>query len=156
MTKVYYWKSELSKKTDQELFQIYIGFPKQLHKDKRYLAGRLLESRDFRFDHIEEYKKKWELEKWQEFSNKNGLSLSSFFSHHRKLFATLIIASFLLIFFEVFQLFPTLNWSFLKNEVVLISLNIISLAGIFAIIGFVIYLSINLNKIKRKQQILDL
>ena len=156
MTKVYSWKSELSKKTNQEIFEIYIGFPKQFYKGKRYQAGRILEARDFKFDQIIMYKTKWELEKLQEFSTKNGLSIGAFFSHHRRLFISLVTASIVLIIFEIFQLFPPLNWTLIKNEAVLISLNIISLAGLLSIIGFVVYLSINLSKIRRKRRTLEL
>ena len=156
MTKVYHWKSELSKKTDRELFRIYIGFQNQYHRDQRYLAGRILESRGFQFDQIRVYKRQWELQELREFSTKNGLSITAFFAHHKSLFVSLVTASLILIVFEIFQLFPALNWTLIKNEAVLISLNIISLLGLISIIGFVVYLSINLSKLRRKRRTLEL
>jgi len=59
------WKTEFKRKTEEELFQIYCGFPKSYHVSKRYYAARVLESRDFKFNQISVYKEKWRQEKLQ-------------------------------------------------------------------------------------------
>lgn len=70
------WSLELSKKSEEELFNIYTGHPKHLPKRIRYQAGRILENRDFQFDQVPEYKETWEEQKLRERST----ALSTFFS----------------------------------------------------------------------------
>ena len=77
MARKYDWKTELKSKTEEELFQIYCGFPKSYHVSKRYYAARILESRDFKFNQVSTYKKKWRQEKLQ----KQAAPISSIFAN---------------------------------------------------------------------------
>jgi hypothetical protein len=62
MKKDYYnWEEICRKKSDKELYRIYKG-KTLLDKEATGYALRELERRDFKFDEIDKYKKKWELE----------------------------------------------------------------------------------------------
>jgi len=78
MAKNYNWKLELSSKTDEELFNIYLGTPKHLNKNIRYLACRILENRDFQFDQISSYQETWKQEKLRQRNNSSSTIFSNF------------------------------------------------------------------------------
>jgi len=77
MGKNYDWKIDFSNKSEEELFNIYLGSPHHFPKNMRYYAGRILEGRDFQFDQINQYKKEWELEK----QTQKSPSVSAIFSN---------------------------------------------------------------------------
>lgn len=78
MAEKYNWKLELSRKSDEELFNIYLGTPKHLAKNIRYLACRILENRDFHFDQINDYKETWKQEKLRQKNNSSSTIFSNF------------------------------------------------------------------------------
>jgi len=62
MKKDYYnWEEICRKKSDKELYRIYKG-KTLLDKEAKAYALKELKRRDFKFDEIDKYKKKWELE----------------------------------------------------------------------------------------------
>lgn len=65
MSPIYDCMDKLSTKSDQELFYIYRGSQNPRPITERYLAARILESRDFRFKDIHAYITKWEKEKYK-------------------------------------------------------------------------------------------
>jgi len=58
----YDWKIICQKKTDKELYLIYLG-KKNLSQEARIFAEEELKNRNFDFENIEKHQKKWELEK---------------------------------------------------------------------------------------------
>lgn len=156
MTKVYECKSDLSDKSDEELFLIYSGSPVHLHKSIRYNAGRILENRGFQFQNIGVYKKKWELEKWQQntMGSKNNLVL--FFHQHKLLSILFLSASSILIFLGLYQAYPISQWIINFDDILLFTLNILSFASLFFIFVFIGYFSRSISKLKRKRRIFEL
>jgi len=77
MAKKYDWKTALKGKSEEELFNIYCGYPKHFQIDVRYFAARVLESRDFKFKEVSAYKEKWRQEKLQ----KQAVPISSIFTN---------------------------------------------------------------------------
>ena len=77
MAEKYDWKTDLKAKSEEELFNIYCGYPKHLHISLRYYAARVLESRDFKFREILAYKEKWRQEKLQ----RQAVPISSIFTN---------------------------------------------------------------------------
>ena len=156
MVKIRKLKSKLNKKTDQELFYIYCGYKKQLPKNVRYLAGRLLEERSFQFNDISTYKKNWAQKKWKQ----NNSPISDYFSHfinqHKTLSVIISMAGLILLFFTFFQVSPQLRWAINFNEMMLFAINILSFASLFIIFGFIGYLSRNIHKIKQEKRMMEL
>ncbi len=156
MVKIRKLKSKLNKKTDQELFYIYCGYKKQLPKEIRYLAGRLLEERSFHFNDISTYKNKWEQEKWKQNNSHTSDYFSHFINQHKTLSVIIGIAGLILLFFTIFQISPQLRWAINFNEMILFAINIISFASLFIIFWFIGYLSKNIHKMKQEKRMMKL
>jgi len=131
---------EMSTKTDEELFYIYRGNPKHLSIKERYIAARILESRDFRFKDIHHYINKWEQEKLEHSSHNGKLNYSFLF---KKIDLITILMFLALIFLSLLVIIPvffpgsTLAFSFTGD--IWFFLNILSFLVFFYIFGFISY-----------------
>lgn len=153
MVRIYKCKDELSTMSDKELFHIYCGYPIHRPKEERYLAVRILESRDFQFKKIDVYKRKWELEKWSDLNKKPKFSLSSS-SFSNKLIIFLLFMAFLLI--SVFVINPVFfsngKLPFSSNGEVWYFLNIFSFVVFIYIFGLIGYIGKFISKLKTKKK----
>ncbi len=157
MNQIYNCLDTLSEKTDQELFSIYCGYPKHRPLDERYMAARILESRDFRFQDIQTYKAQWEEENW------NNRSVSSKFNQHAISFLR-NISSWLLLLVFVALAVVILAQLFISNGQWILSyggdlwffLNILSFVALFYVFGFIGYFSRSFGKLKRKKKEFEL
>ncbi len=157
MVRIYKCKDELSNMSDKELFHIYCGYPVHRPKEERYLAVRILESRDFQFKKIASYKKEWELEKWSDLNKKPKFSLSSS-SFYNKLIFFLLFMAFLLI--TVFVINPVFfsngKFSFSSNGEVWYFLNIFSFVVFIYIFGIIGYIGNFISKFRNKKKIINM
>lgn len=152
MGEIYDCMDELSTKTDEELFYIYRGNPKHLSIDKRYMAARILESRDFRFKDIHHYINKWEQERFSRSSNNGKLNYSFLFKKidliTLLMFLALIFLSFVVI---VPVFFPNSTLAFSFSGDIWFFLNVLSFLVFFYIFGFISYF-VRIIKNFRKQR----
>lgn len=157
MVRIYKCKDELSTKSDKELFHIYCGYPIHRPKEERYLAARILESRDFQFKEIATYKRKWELEQWSHLNKKPQFSLSSS-SFYNKLIIFLLFMAFLLI--TVFVINPVFfsdgKLSFSSNDEVWYFLNIFSFVVFIYLFGFIGYIGKFISKFRTKKKVINM
>ncbi|NPD44690.1 MULTISPECIES: hypothetical protein [unclassified Lentimicrobium] len=153
MVRLYKCKDELSTMSDKELFHIYCGYPIHRPKEERYLAARILESRDFKFKKIAIYKQKWELETWNNLNKKPSFSLRSS-SFYNKLIIFLLFMAFLLITIFVINpvFFSNGNFSFSSNGDVWYFLNIFSFVAFIYIFGFIGYIGKFISKFRTKKK----
>jgi len=157
MVRIYKCKDELSIMSDKELFHIYCGYPIHRPKEERYLAVRILESRDFQFKKIDVYKQKWKLEKRSELNKKPRFSISSS-SFYNKLIIFLLFMAFLLI--TVFVINPVFfsngKLSFSSNDEVWYFLNIFSFVVFIYIFGFIGYIGKFISKFRTKKKVFNM
>lgn len=157
MVQIYNCMDVLSAKCDEELFHIYCGHPYQRPKEERYLAARILESRDFKFKKIRTYKRKWESEKWKKKSWTIQLQFSMI-GQQSKIISTLLLLGLLLMLLFVISPFFTENGfnSFAFNGDVWFFLNILSFVIFFYIFGFIGYISRFVSKLRKKKRVFEL
>jgi hypothetical protein len=157
MNQIYNCLDTLSEKTDEELFGIYCGYSKNRTLDERYIAARILESRDFKFQEIRTYRLKWEKDNWDNRSN------TSKFHHHILIFLRNISSYLLLLLFLalsgiiVAQLFLGHGkWMLSLSGDLWFFLNVLSFVALFYIFGFIGYFSRSFGKFKRKKKEFEL
>lgn len=156
MVKIYKMKSALNTKTDQELFNIYLGEKKLHNKEIRYLAARILEERSFRFNDVNSYHEIWNKEKALKKQERKLSSFSYYFQYHKALSISIIISVFILLFFMFFQLSPSLKWLINLNDMMLFAINILSFASLFVVFGFIGFILRNMAKTKHKKRMLEM
>lgn len=157
MVQIYNCMDVLSAKCDEELFHIYCGHPSQRPKEERYLAARILESRDFKFKEIGSYKQKWESEKWEHQSWSTRL-LISMLGHQSKIISILLFIGLMVMLTFVISPFFIENGfhSFAFNGDIWFFLNILSFVIFFYIFGFIGYISRFISKLREKKRVFEL
>jgi len=157
MVQIYNCMDVLSGKCDEELFLIYCGHPYQRPKEERYLAARILESRDFKFKEISTYKQKWESEKWEKKSWTSKLQISMIGQQSKIISALLFLGLFLILIFVISPFFTENGFnSFAFNGDIWFFLNILSFVVFFYIFGFIGYISQFISRMKKKKRVFDL
>jgi len=140
MSQIYDCKDELSTKTDQELFYIYRGNPNHRPIEERYMAARILESRDFRFKDINKYIRTWENERYSRSSTNGKLNYSFLF---RKVDLITLLMFLALVFLSLVVVvpvfFPNSSLAFSFSGDIWFFLNILSFLVFFYIFGFISY-----------------
>lgn len=138
MKQFYSSLDELSEKTDEELFQIYRGYPHQKPIEERYIAARILRSRSFDFKNSHIYLQSWQKEHYLENQTQGKIK----FHYHPDqsdiitfvMFLALIFLSIVVIF-PVF--FPESSFTFTFTGDIWFFLNILSFVVFFYIFGFI-------------------
>lgn len=101
MNEIYDCKDNLSNKSDEELFYIYRGYPNHRPIEERYMAARILESRDFQFKDIHQHIQQWDQKKFANSSTNGKLNYSLLFKKvnviNLLMFIALIILSALVV-----------------------------------------------------------
>lgn len=156
MSDIYSCMDELSEKSDEELFQIYRGYPKQRHIEERYIAARILESRDFQFKKINTYLRKWELEKWGTPSKARKLR-NPFRGGQSKIISIMMLLAmiFLGTFVIIPLFFPNSIFSFSFSGDIWFFLNIFSFVVFFYIFGFIGYFSRTIRRIRKQRRVFE-
>lgn len=157
MVRIYKCKDELSNKSDKELFHIYCGHPIHRPREERYLAARILESRDFQFKKIREYKKRWELEKWNRLKSKSNFTFR-LINGQNKLISILVFIAILLI--SIFVIAPVFfsdgKLSFSLDGEVWYFLNIFSFVVFIYIFGFIGYFGKFISNLRQKKKVFEM
>lgn len=157
MVQIYNCMDELSAKCDEELFHIYCGHHYQRPREERYLAARILESRNFKFKEINKYKRKWESEKWDQKSWSTKFQISILGQQSNIISSLLLIAFLLMLVFVVFPFFTENGFnSFAFNGDIWFFLNILSFVVFFYIFGFIGYISQFISNLKKKKRVFEL
>jgi len=157
MVQIYNCMDALSDKCDEELFHIYCGHPYQRPKEERYLAARILESRDFKFKEISAYKRKWIAEKWDKKSWTSRLQISMIDQQSKIISFLLFIGLLVMLIFVVAPFFTENGFnSFAFNGDVWTFLNILSFVIFFYIFGFISYISQIISNLRKKKRVFDL
>lgn len=157
MGKIYNCLDELSTKTDEELFYIYRGNPKHLSIEKRYMAARILESRDFRFKDIHNYLFQWEQEKYNRSSTNGKLNYRLIFNKidliTLLMFLALIFLSFVVI---VPVFFPNSALAFSFSGDIWFFLNVLSFLVFFYIFGFISYFVRIIQNFRKQRKMFEI
>lgn len=156
MSQIYDCMDELSAKTDEELFYIYRGNPAHRPIEERYLAARILESRDFRFKDIHQYINKWEKAKFKK-SATNG-KFKYRFRLHQSDFITLLMflaLIFLSLFVIVPVFFPDSTLAFSFSGDIWFFLNVLSFLVFFYIFGFISYFIRIIKNFRRQRKMFE-
>jgi VIT1/CCC1 family predicted Fe2+/Mn2+ transporter len=148
---------ELSTKSDQELFYIYRGGQNPRPIRERYLAARILESRDFRFKEIHSYITKWEMEKYEK-TSPNGKFKYRIKLNQADLITLLMFLAiiFLGIVVIVPVFFPNSNLAFPFSGDVWFFLNILSFLVFFYIFGFIGYFIRAIKNFRKQRKMFEI
>ena len=113
---------------------------KQRPIEERYIAARILESRDFQFKKINTYLRKWEFEKWDTPAKARRLS-NPFRGGQSKIISIMMLLAmaFLGTFVIIPLFFPNSIFSFSFSGDIWFFLNIFSFVVFFYIFGFIGY-----------------
>lgn len=153
MSEIYDCLDELSTKTDEELFYIYRGNPKHLSVEKRYMAARILEGRDFKFKDIHLYIQEWEQKKYSKSASNGRLNYGVFFKKldliTLLMFLALIFLSFVVI---VPVFFPNSSLAFSFSGDIWFFLNVLSFLVFFYIFGFISYFVRIIQNFRKKRK----
>lgn len=157
MGEIYDCLDELSSKTDEELFYIYRGNPKHLSIEERYIAARILESRDFKFKNIHYYIQKWEQEKFSRSSITGKLNYSFLFKKadliNLVMFLALVFLSFVVM---VPMFFPDSSLAFSFSGDIWFFLNALSFLVFFYIFGFISYFIRIIQKFRKQRKMFEI
>lgn len=157
MSQIYDCKDELSTKTDEELFYIYRGNPKHLSIEKRYMAARILESRDFKFKDIHKYVQKWEQEKFSRSSSNGKLNYSFLF---KKVDLITLLMFFAVVFLSMVVIvpvfFPDSSLAFSFSGDIWFFLNALSFLVFFYIFGFISYFVSIIQKFRKQRKMFEI
>jgi len=152
----YNWEKIFKNKTNEELYEIFLG-KQQLSAEAKGFAEKELKSRNFNFDNIGSYKKKWTLEKLiEEERNESGAySLFRWSSNSKHSLMIAVGGTFLglLMTFDYFFGFMT-QTNGNKNQYEQIGFIIFFFA--FSIIGLITYFTKKKHENKRKEKIKEL
>lgn len=156
MSPVYDCMDQLSTKSNQELFYIYRGGQNPRPIRERYLAARILESRDFRFGDIHSYIIKWETEKYKK-TSPNGKFKYRFQLNQADLITLLMFLAiiFLSIVVIVPVFFPDSQMVFSFSGDVWFFLNILSFLVFFYIFGFIGYFIRTINNFRKQRKMFE-